>query len=330
MKKSNPIILTARFLILLVILITIPLGGCVKDYVKTESREGFYYVVKKGDTLYRIANDHKMGIHELAELNNIEDMQIIKEGLVLFIPGIEPDRANDRTKEDFPKEIREEDQKSNKLNVDSQGQKIKKHNDIDKTGRRSGKPLVAHNTEILKDQDVRLEKEVSKETVKDNTTIKKGVTTGQEIIVVKNNTESPGKLVGDSGSGRKQEGYQKGKFIWPLKGKVISTYGPQANGMFYNGIRIETKKEDAVQASSGGHVIFSALLKDYGETVIIKHDNNYATVYTHLQKRLVRVDQRVKQGGRIALIIPSSTGLAFFDFEIRYKNKAKDPLLFLS
>jgi lipoprotein NlpD len=312
MKKSNPIILTARFLILLVILITIPLGGCVKDYVKTESREGFYYVVKKGDTLYRIANDHKMGIQELAEVNNIEDMQLIKEGLVLFIPGIEPDRANDRTKEDFLKVIREEDQNSNK------------------TGRKSGKPLVSKNTEIRKDQDVRLQKELSKETVKDNTAIKKEVATGKEIIVAKKNTESPGKLVGDSGSGRKEEGYQKGKFIWPLKGKVISTYGPQTNGMFYNGIRIETKKEDAVQASSGGHVIFSALLKDYGETVIIKHDNNYATVYTHLQKRLVRVDQRVKQGERIALIIPSSTGLAFFDFEIRYKNKAKDPLLFLS
>lgn len=129
---------------------------------------------------------------------------------------------------------------------------------------------------------------------------------------------------------RKEDDVQKGKFIWPLKGKVISQYGPQANGMFYNGIRIETQKQASVSASAGGHVIFSALLKDYGETVIIKHENNYATVYTHLTKRLVRVDQIVKRGEKIALITPLSTGVAFIDFEIRYKNKAKDPMPFLS
>jgi len=126
------------------------------------------------------------------------------------------------------------------------------------------------------------------------------------------------------------EGIQKGKFFWPLKGKVISKYGPQPNGMFYNGIRIEIRKEAPVTASAGGQVIFSALLKDYGETVIIKHDQNYATVYTHLSKRLVRVDQKIKRGEKIALVVPASSGAGFIDFEIRYKNKAKDPLLFLS
>jgi lipoprotein NlpD len=285
--------------IFILTLMIIPFSGCVRDYVKTESSSGYYYVVKTGDTLSSVAQVHRMSVDELAELNNLDKSVSIKEGLVLFVPREDPTKKLNQSKED-----KLGDKKDDAL---SQKKKTDQH-----TGKASGKTGIAKKPDITKNDKSSL----PQENVKIKAESKDKITQGEHSKSVI--------------ASRKEDGVQKGKFIWPLKGKVISQYGPQANGMFYNGIRIETKIEASVNASAGGHVIFSALLKDYGETIIIKHENNYATVYTHLTKRQVRVDQIVKRGEKIALIIPVSTGVAFFDFEIRYKNKAKDPLLFLS
>ena len=72
--------------------------------------------------------------------------------------------------------------------------------------------------------------------------------------------------------------------------------------MYYNGIRIAAGEGTAVQAAADGHVIFSANLKDYGETIIIQHEGQYATVYAHLGTRTVRAETRVKKGDRIAFL----------------------------
>jgi len=284
--------------IIILLLMSTPLFGCVRDYVKTESRSGYYYVVKSGDTLSSVAHEHRVSLDELAELNNLDKSLSIKEGLVLFVP-----------QEDSTKKLNQAKEKKlgDKID-DTLSQKKQTDHHTNKT---------PSKTEIAKKPDI---------TKKDKTSLP------QETVKIK--AESKDKIPQEGHSktaiaSNKAEGVQKGKFILPIMGKVISQYGPQANGMFYNGIRIETKTEVAVSASSGGHVIFSALLKDYGETIIIKHENNYATVYTHLTKRLVRVDQIVKRAEKIAMITPLSTGVAFIDFEIRYKNKAKDPMLFL-
>ena len=262
--------------------------GCVRDYVKSEPRQGYYYVVRSDETLSSIARDHRMSVEELADVNELDKSAALKEGKVLFVPREESVKNLSRSKEVKSKEV-------------SQGLKPKTET---YTGKTAGK------TETVKKTD----------TKKSTKTI-----SPQENVKIKQKDSAKPVI-----ASKDTDGIQKGKFFWPLKGKVISKYGPQPSGMFYNGIRIETRKESSVVASAGGQVIFSALLKDYGETVIIKHDQNYATVYTHLSKRLVKVDQKIKRGEKIALIIPASSGAGFIDFEIRYKNKAKDPLLFLS
>ena len=262
--------------------------GCVRDYVKSEPRQGYYYVVRPDETLSSIARDHRMSVEELAEVNELDKSAALKEGKVLFVPREESVKNLSKSKEVKSKEV-------------SPGLKSKTETH---TGKTAGK------TETVKKPDTK------KST--------KTILTQENVKIKQKDSAKPVIASKDT------DGIQKGKFSWPLRGKVISKYGPQTNGMFYNGIRIETRKESSVVASAGGQVIFSALLKDYGETVIIKHDQNYATVYTHLSKRLVKVDQKIKRGEKIALIIPASSGVGFIDFEIRYKNKAKDPLLFLS
>jgi lipoprotein NlpD len=131
---------------------------------------------------------------------------------------------------------------------------------------------------------------------------------------------------------QKQEGLQfdKDRFSWPLRGKILTRFGIQPNGMYSNGIRIAAGEGAMVQAAAGGLVIFSATLKDYGETIIIQHDDQYATVYTHLGTRAVRSDIRVKRGERIAFLGPTGgREEPYLHFEIRHQTKPRNPLFFL-
>jgi lipoprotein NlpD len=85
-----------------------------------------------------------------------------------------------------------------------------------------------------------------------------------------------------------------------------------------------------VKAAASGTVIFSSALKDYGETIIIRHEKEFATVYTHLKKRHVKIDQNVKKGEIIALVgQKDKTGNAYLNFEIRLRGKARNPMFFL-
>jgi murein DD-endopeptidase MepM/ murein hydrolase activator NlpD len=100
--------------------------------------------------------------------------------------------------------------------------------------------------------------------------------------------------------------------------------------MYRNGIRISAGEGTAVQAAADGQVIFSAHLKDYGETIIIQHEGQYATVYTHLGIRTVRVESRIRKGDRIAFLGKADPQEEpYLHFEIRHKNKARNPLFFL-
>ena len=56
----------------------------------------------------------------------------------------------------------------------------------------------------------------------------------------------------------------------------------------HNGIDIATKSNAKVMASQEGLVILSNSIEDYGKTIIIAHPNNYYSIYSHLNKSLVK------------------------------------------
>ena len=90
--------------------------------------------------------------------------------------------------------------------------------------------------------------------------------------------------------------FDRKRFMWPVQGSVKTRFGIQPNKTYYNWIKIASVTGMKVKAAASGIIIFSANLKDYGETIIIRHADNYATVYTHLKKRYVKTDQNVKKG----------------------------------
>ncbi|MBW2558885.1 MAG: M23 family metallopeptidase [Deltaproteobacteria bacterium] len=119
------------------------------------------------------------------------------------------------------------------------------------------------------------------------------------------------------------------RFIWPVDGKVSSKFGIY-KGMRNNGIKINGKDGMPVLASWDGTVIHSAPIKYYGETIIIKHNSTYSTVYSHLKKRMVNTGHTVKKDEKIGLLgKEEKAGKSYLYFEVRYKNRAKNPLYYL-
>ena len=120
------------------------------------------------------------------------------------------------------------------------------------------------------------------------------------------------------------------QFQWPVPGgAVTSRFGRRDHG-HHDGIDVQAPMGTAVRAARGGAVLYSGSLRGYGNLVIVDHGSGYATVYAHNQRNLVRVGDRVRSGQTIALVGATGQVTApHLHFEVRQRNVAHDPLLFL-
>jgi len=120
------------------------------------------------------------------------------------------------------------------------------------------------------------------------------------------------------------------QFSWPVQNGVVSSGFGIRNGAMHSGVDIAAPIGTPVLAADSGVVIFSGTLHGYGKTVIIRHDDEYATVYGHNSHNLVSEGARVTRGQEIGEIgrTGRTTG-ANLHFEVREDNVAKDPLAYL-
>ena len=128
---------------------------------------------------------------------------------------------------------------------------------------------------------------------------------------------------------------QKGIFALPVQGKLISNYGRQKNAdfntyTFNSGIDISAPLGEVVFAAGGGDVIYTGLIKGYGQIIIIDHGGRTTTLYAHLSKVLVENGTKVKKGQIIGQV-GDSGGVASsrLHFEVRVEGKPTDPMNWL-
>ena len=96
------------------------------------------------------------------------------------------------------------------------------------------------------------------------------------------------------------------------------------------GISIAGRIGDPVVAAADGRVVYAgAGLRGYGNLIILKHNNTFLTAYAHNQALLVREDQAVRQGQKIAEMGSSDADRVKLHFEVRRQGKPVDPLGFL-
>ena len=115
---------------------------------------------------------------------------------------------------------------------------------------------------------------------------------------------------------------------WPTEGKVIETFGASEGGN--KGIDIAGSKGQAIIATADGRVVYAGnALRGYGHLIIIKHNDDYLSAYAHNDTMLVREQQEVKAGQKIATMGSTGTSSTRLHFEIRYKGKSVNPLRYL-
>ena len=89
-------------------------------------------------------------------------------------------------------------------------------------------------------------------------------------------------------------------FSWPIRGEIISKFGPKSGGLYNDGINIAGLEGDAVKAAEDGIVSYSGNeLKGYGNLVILKHSGGWITAYAHLSKVVVKRGQKVRKLGKV-------------------------------
>ena len=315
MGKINSSMMPAVFILLVLSLVV----SCFKPQMQRTQTMGVYHLVKKNETVQMIARAYKIPLQNLVEANNITNVNQVKEGSIVFVPSAnqiidnigEYVKANDnaakvKTKDDSADNVKD----------------LAKNKDIKEIKNTPVKPVVKFNINALH--------------IAQYTPLPQWPTAADEkpapVKTIRNKKISDEKNEPETKAPKPQEKIQteKNKFIWPAQGGVKTQFGIQPNKTYHNWIKIVSTAGTKVKAAAVGTVIFSSNLKNYGETIIIRHKESYATVYTHLKKRYVRMDQNVKKGEAIALLgEKDDAGNAYMNFEVRLKGKARNPLFFL-
>jgi lipoprotein NlpD len=115
-------------------------------------------------------------------------------------------------------------------------------------------------------------------------------------------------------------------FAWPHQGAVLAGFDEAKN----KGLDFAGKAGDPVMAAADGKVVYAGSgLRGYGNLVILKHNNTYLTAYAHNQTLLVKEDQAVQKGQRIAEMGSTDADRVKLHFEIRKQGKPVDPTKYL-
>ena len=115
---------------------------------------------------------------------------------------------------------------------------------------------------------------------------------------------------------------------WPTNGRLIGYFS--AKKPVSKGIDIAGSLGESVLAAAAGSVVYAGTgLRGYGNLVIIRHNEKFLSAYAHASRIVVRENESVKAGQKIAEIGSTGTDKVKLHFEIRENGKPVDPLKFL-
>jgi murein DD-endopeptidase MepM/ murein hydrolase activator NlpD len=129
----------------------------------------------------------------------------------------------------------------------------------------------------------------------------------------------------------------RGRFVWPLRGAILSPFGDRGPGQRNDGLDISASTGESVLAAANGEVVYAgSSIPGFGNLVLVKHPGGWVTAYAHLDRIEVRMRDEVTQGEEIGQA--GQTGAVDrpeLHFEVRYapdpaeKARPVDPALVL-
>jgi len=175
---------------------------------------------------------------------------------------------------------------------------------------------------------------------KDNNTVSTGsaavalAVSGTAAAVNSSRTEADSAAAGESSKAADSDKKKKADtaaMLWPVTGNIISAYGQRTGTSTNDGIDIAVPEGTKVKAADNGIIIYAGDgLKEFGNTILIRHDDNIVTVYGHNSKLLVQRGQQVERGEDIALSGSSgNAAVAKLHFEVRKNSSPVNPMKYL-
>lgn len=249
-----------------------------------------FYTVKRGDTLYSIALDHGSSYRELAEWNNLANVNVIRVDQVLRVRApaeqggvqVRPLPAG-RVAESRP--------------LPAAGEAIKSEPRAVKL------PYTDENLALL-----------SRPRTQSFTAESRPASARPQPAAVE--PRSPPQQAEASDDDEKVD------WGWPTAGRVTAGYAEGSN----KGVDIGGKSGQPVVASASGTVLYvGSGIRGYGKLIVIRHNKAYSTVYAHNNEILVKEGQRVVKGQKVGEMGNSDTDQVKLHFEIRHLGKPIDP-----
>lgn len=269
----------------------------------SHTKEAVTYTVVKGDSYWEIARNYDMSISELLSMNphvtedhlNIGEVLTVEEA-VPFLSVITVDKS-----------VYEEVIASPITYVDDSSM----YQGETKTKTEGADGLAQVQAEVTYQNGIEIKREVIETTTLQEAT---------ETIILRGTKERP-------------KTASTGNYIWPVKGTITSSTGTRTllgSTGYHSGLDIGVPYGTKVKAADGGTVTFAGWKGNYGNLVIITHDNGNQTYYAHNSELLVSKGDKVYQGQAIAKA--GSTGRStgsHCHFEVRVNGKTQNPYDYL-
>lgn len=263
------------------------------------------YVVKRGDTLYSIALEHGADFRELARWNNLDDPSKIRIGQELRVRAPEEAAPAQVGTARVSRDIESRPLDSRPLEPGAVAAAAPPGAEGGmKTGPKALRMTYSEqNLALLSRADAR--PEVKPET----------------------RTEArpePAKPVAPAAA--PERAADALDFIWPAKGRVLAGFSEPRS----KGLDIEGKLGDPVVAAAPGRVIYvGSGIPGLGKFIVVRHENGFNTVYAHNRENLVKIDQNLARGQKIAEIGNTDADTPKLHFQIRKLGTPLDPLKYL-
>ncbi|MDX9995511.1 MAG: peptidoglycan DD-metalloendopeptidase family protein [Rhodocyclaceae bacterium] len=278
----------------------------------TAAPAGKFYTVKKGDTLYSIALDHGIEYRELAAWNNIDNPSRIRVGQQLRVASAEAAPAAPAGSA----EVRA---------IETGGPVTARALDGSPA---AVPPAPISASDRIKRAPVGGKLPYSEENVallKNREAAPVAVQSPASVATTVVPAEKPPVAAAPAAAAAGEIDW-----AWPAGGKIIATFDEGSAPGVTKGIDIAGKIGDPVLAAAAGKVIYvGSGLRGMGNFVVVRHTPAYLSVYAHNSRILVKEEQAVTRGQKIAELGNSDADQPKLHFEVRHQGKPVDPLKYL-
>lgn len=263
------------------------------------------YVVKRGDTLYSIALEHGVDHRELAQWNRLEDPSKIRIGQELRVGAPEERGAVQVGSARLPGEV-ESRPLGPAAGPASAPQAAAREGDLKNSPKALRLPYSEQNVAALQRGEAKPEPARPAATAAAS--------------------PAPAPAPAPAASPAPERAADAIDFIWPAKGRVIAGFSEPRN----KGVDIAGNLGDPVVAAAAGRVIYvGSGIPGLGKFIVVRHESGFNTVYAHNRENLVKMDQNLARGQKIAEIGSSDADAPKLHFQIRKFGTPLDPLKYL-